>query len=443
MLGQRVRLEWNMGDASDDIAFSTQAAWRAVEWEAAERSDSPWPSVAETHSWQMAQPAFQAKAEVWHPLRAAGLFLLALLLISSTASTPELDLRMLTREGIEAALELERSAWQADDKALYNTLVDDEIELRWINEWRDLWRLDVDHRQDYGAVLTSIEPLNSIVEANVTIVRPSVDWWRASPYMERRFYRQEANRWVRTLPDESFWGTERTLETEYMLFTFTERDSQTVTSIVAEVERIYVESRLLFELTPPSTTQKLHITITPDMIRRWYYNRNQVLITSPVVSKVPVGLSEADYLAQTLADLLTYRAIENASVNNQSNFYRWGMMIWGLSGWLRSELVGEKSPWDRQANRHFHQLVTLPLQLEAVTDWQGDEPPTRERLMAQYMAAESIVDYIVATYGRKQLPILLNALSEYLQWDSLIQEVFDTSRAEFENGWNQHIKQHY
>ncbi|MEZ4663809.1 MAG: hypothetical protein R2911_40260 [Caldilineaceae bacterium] len=400
MIGQRVSLEWNMGDAADD-AFATPT-WAALDWDAGEWHTPTWLNAPEADAWDALPPLAQAKAELWGVARTVAIFCLALLLVTSTTSTPDLDLRVIARAGIEAALEAEKTAWQADDKALYDTLVDEGIELRWINEWRDLWRLDLNHRQDFGASVSGIERLGNLVEARVTINRPSVDWWRASPYAERRFYRQTPNGWVRTLPDESFWGAEQTLETAHIIFTYTARDTANVVPIAPEIERLYVESRRVFQLSPPSVDQKLHITVTPEMIRRWYYNRNQVLITSPVVSKTPVELSEAEYLKQTLVDLLVYRAIENASVNNQANFYRWGMMIWGLSGWLRNDLLGERSPWDGQANDNFHQLVTLPLQLDAVTDWQGDAPPTRERLMAQYVAADSIVDYIVVVYGREQ-----------------------------------------
>ena len=456
MIGQRVSLEWTMGAAADDAVSAP--VWAALDWDSPKGNgaewdgatgdnvdwDRPtWPDAPHAQSWEPLHALGNANAEMWHIARAVAIFCLAFLLITSTTSTPELDVRIMARTGIEAALVMEEAAWQADDKALYDTLVDDGIELRWINDWRDLWRLELNRRQDFGASLSSIEPLGDLFEARVIIARPSVDWWRSSPYVERRFYRQTARGWVRTLPAQSFWGVEQTQETAHIIFSFMARDAVNVAPIMAQVEQIYVESRRAFHLPPPSTTQKLHITVTPEMIRRWYYNRNQVLITSPIVSKTPVELSEAEFLKQTLADLLVYRAIENASVNNQANFYRWGMMIWGLSGWLRTDLVGDRSPWDRQANGYFHQLVTLPLKLEAVSDWQGDEPPTRERLMAQYEAAESIVDYIVATYGREQLPALLDALSEYTQWDTVIAELFGVSRAEFEAGWNRHIAQYY
>ncbi|MEZ4663808.1 MAG: hypothetical protein R2911_40255 [Caldilineaceae bacterium] len=41
------------------------------------------------------------------------------------------------------------------------------------------------------------------------------------------------------------------------------------------------------------------------------------------------------------------------------------------------------------------------------------------------------------------MPLLLGALSEYVQWDTVIDQMFGISRAEFEAGWNRHIEQHY
>ena len=55
----------------------------------------------------------------------------------------------------------------------------------------------------------------------------------------------------------------------------------------------------------------------------------------------------------------------------------------------------------------------------------------------------TVLDYIVATYGRNQLPRLVGALGEHERWETLIPAVFGVPIEEFESGWQTYLADHY
>lgn len=55
----------------------------------------------------------------------------------------------------------------------------------------------------------------------------------------------------------------------------------------------------------------------------------------------------------------------------------------------------------------------------------------------------TVLDYAVATYGRKQLPVLVGALGEHERWETLIPAVFGVSMDEFESGWQAYLAAQY
>jgi hypothetical protein len=64
---------------------------------------------------------------------------------------------------------------------------------------------------------------------------------------------------------------------------------------------------------------------------------------------------------------------------------------------------------------------------------------TLEDAFDSTVAIESVIAYVVATYGHKALPTLISALDRHTSVDSLIPAVFGISTAEFEIGWRTHL----
>jgi hypothetical protein len=55
------------------------------------------------------------------------------------------------------------------------------------------------------------------------------------------------------------------------------------------------------------------------------------------------------------------------------------------------------------------------------------------------VATETIIEYVVATYGRDRLPQLIAAWGEHASWETLIPAVFGIPAAEFEAGWQAYL----
>jgi hypothetical protein len=59
------------------------------------------------------------------------------------------------------------------------------------------------------------------------------------------------------------------------------------------------------------------------------------------------------------------------------------------------------------------------------------------------VAMETVLEYVVATYGRDHLPRLITALDEHDGWLSLIPAVFGIPAADFEEGWQAYLADQY
>jgi hypothetical protein len=170
------------------------------------------------------------------------------------------------------------------------------------------------------------------------------------------------------------------------------------------------------------------------------------LVTSPALTKVPAGLSDADYLAHVLASRFSYQVINQALADTESrNAYYWRPLLWAVSGWLRSELLNQRSPWHQQAENVFRQRLPerLPLQLAAATQSGEGQPSSREEFMWRYMIAESVVAYVMQTQGKEQLSAFVQTMAESRTWTGFVEQFFQQSVAEFEDGWNHFLREHY
>ena len=57
----------------------------------------------------------------------------------------------------------------------------------------------------------------------------------------------------------------------------------------------------------------------------------------------------------------------------------------------------------------------------------------------QSVAAATLIDYVVNTYGREKLPDLLAGIRTYENWTTLSPAVFGVSAEELEAGWQRYL----
>jgi hypothetical protein len=357
--------------------------------------------------------------------------------------------RQMAQGGIEANLLREDLAWETRDRKSFDSLIDaDAVGDDWVREWRETWRLELTEPPRYQIDLLHVEPLEGekLVQAHVQLRQPDVEWWRSHDLQEIRFYRASEQGWVRTLPPPSYWGEQRELETEHLRFRYYERDGDAVEPIVDQIDDAYVGLYKTLKLSIDTDKPKLTIAILPDLVRRWSAVENQVDVMSPTLEKITDSQPVTEHLADCILDKLTDRAVRDAYPGSSGRYlYRWPVMIWGLRGWLRTDLLGRASPWNTDAAEIFYDLSIdeFPLPLTLATDLRGDQQPTREQIIWRYVAAESLIDYTVQTYGRNRLPELLQGFVKHGSWKDLVPGVYGASLQEFEIGWNLYLAEAY
>jgi hypothetical protein len=62
---------------------------------------------------------------------------------------------------------------------------------------------------------------------------------------------------------------------------------------------------------------------------------------------------------------------------------------------------------------------------------------------ANVVALATVVEYVEATYGPAQVPVLVAQLAEHTGWETLVPAVFGLPAAEFETGWQRYLAEQY
>lgn len=420
MAQQRIRFEWVLEEGRVEI-------WRGFEVDG--------------------RAAFDRREQivVANLLRGMALLLIIITAAAGAGLTPEERARREATDGIAFILNLENQAWDLRDRGFYESLFDPYVDDHWRDEWRDVWREGAGGDAHFHAELRFVRETAGLMQATIVAEQGAREWWQTSPYREERFYRRIDQRWLRTVPPAEYWGTPRELATNHLHFLFYERDAAAVAEAAPKLEAAYVgmyETLGIVDAPP----EKQVVAIVPRPVGRWAGASAALEVTSPLLARIPEGQSDADYLAFEVMGWFTYRSVRDSTPNMAVRYlYRWPILVWGLRGWLREDLLPSPSPWRAEAVELLREVQDkyLPLDLDAITDLRGDVRPSREQVILRYLSAESFIRYVVDTYGRDRLPDLLAALVRYGSWDEIIPRLYGVSVPEFVEGWNDYIQAEY
>ena len=451
MLKQQINFEWSVGDDEFGALFQPQESDVAFTRPHTTDASPLTTALAHSQSWLPAHPVepgqLLSSAELQflrQRLRDLLLIGLAAILLGSMPFTPEQVEQRHAEEGVTAALAAEYTAWQQKDRDGFTALLDLPSADRWQWEWRDYWSLAPADFADLGLSVQRVDRQGEFVRVATLVTRPSTKWWRSSPYREIRFYRETPTGWLRTLPPESYWGAQQIRETAHLRFEYRTQDAAVIEPQVDRLEALYQELYQFLALDP-DTREKWTFILVPDRTdgRTSDYYRTEY--TSPALSEVPAMLSDQEYVAQMMVSSMASQAVYGASPNRRNYLHTWEMVVWSLYGWLRSDLLDQRSPWHAQAQVVFKAALPerLPLRLADIENWPDDNRPAQERIMRQYMVSESIIDFAMHTYGRSTMPALLTGLEQERDWERLTTTVFGVSASAFEAAWNRYLAQTY
>lgn len=321
---------------------------------------------------------------------------------------------------------------------------------------------------------------------------------------QTRFYRQTAEGWQLTKPDNELWGLPHSLESSHFIVHFRQNDAKAVSAVARQMDAVYTEIEHNFALTPNS--KKLVIDVSVESmggaILTLSWEDWPLVVPSPAVYLAPVELSDSTILAQSITlPLIGYmgdRAIEEYTIPDRWRPLLRGLRLWQLwnldmplAQW-QQELVKwlyfDKPPADAEEKPMLparykelcamYRLWMVSPDLDVIplscTDrdnfvwpphrWTTHVPRTRlgqlsvplanweieyqVALNDPYYPSEAIVianliEYMVSVYGHEQLPVFLAALAQFDDWETLVPAVFGVSATDFEAGWQSYIAQQY
>lgn len=307
--------------------------------------------------------------------------------------------------------------------------------------------------------------------------------------------------------DHTWLGQWQTIYTTHFVIRYRRVDALAVAEVAPRLERIYERLRRDFGLpADPPFTDDPGLYIRPDITvvitgkgehGYFRYDQRTLVVTSPATRAIPVEISAATYIVQSvvhpLSALLATDLVKQHQSQWQGDTATWQPLLAALSLWAFWEEEGPLSVWQEDTvrwlyhnahapNLDAHQAVpdsyadlcrayrelglsplsmaipltcrsvpdqwinrSLPLQLDELDGHQ--RPPVHDQSFFMWgshvVAMTTIIDYVVATYDRPALARWLAALGDHTGWETLVPAVFGIPAADFEAGWQAYLADRY
>jgi hypothetical protein len=398
----------------------------------------------------------------------------------------------LSRINAEVQEIVETEAWvqQTGKSLVAASLVDGQADRR----WQERFRRDLNHSGFFsGAQMAQgeVEIQTVTLRSDLAMVAVIVQGPDGTRHRQMRFYRQdEKDGWLRTAPSPVFWGSKQTVETVYFRIHYRQRDEYAVLDAAARLDKIYTNLRQDAGLPPASGKLTVEVRpLSPYQLDYLQFEENRLEVHSPLLLQVPEGLSDEETLTKSIVNPLVAYVLAEAQ-QQVAVRWRWLPMLRGLRLW--QVYVGSDSYplWyqdavallyeDAQDVRSVQRTVTLhdlsrlcrtyaiwrynmpgdlAQRLCADENWtprllrvaQGPDRLDAFVLLGESdhvrsnrswtdewvrrVAAATVIDYLVATYGRDRLPALMAGFCTYDSWDTLAPAVLGVSAQELERDW--------
>jgi hypothetical protein len=314
---------------------------------------------------------------------------------------------------------------------------------------------------------------------------------------QRNFYLRTSSGWVRVPPSPDILGTRLSLESDFFTFSYHQLDEASVEAVVAELDALYINLRQDYSL--PSAAERMTVVLFNDQtevdrteVEFACYRPNHLCLPSPALASLPVELSEREALQLQLLSALVYRVRGDASELARFK-YEWQLAEIVLPRMQMRRHSSRLSAWHTEIVRwlygiqartpkpdnemlaqelaHLCDSHQITAHLRLITDVALADlcmaPPLPDlHYLAQYkapdhlirfpwpnrtwwvgkqfwleaMALETLLDYVVVTYGDDGLPKLVDGFRRYETWETLIPAVFGISAEEFEQGWQAYLQ---
>ncbi|MFQ5342077.1 MAG: hypothetical protein ACE5F6_11085 [Anaerolineae bacterium] len=372
----------------------------------------------------------------------------------------------------------EQRAIERGDRDRYHSLFPDPSDPDWREQQNRLFDVYQQFRRSTNAPFSaSLE--DAVVRGDDAWVRVEVQFPDpgSTPYQQIRTYHRFGSEWKWASTPASFYGLTREQETSHLRLRFNRQDAEVVAQELPATEAFFVQVAGDLNESQPF----VEIDVVPDYrVLDWRDQEAEVisqgtstLTTTQLLLHLQMGpprtVSQTPGAVATRpGDLLFTLALPprlqilsptlGALVTDMppASFYRMSTGL-ALSRHLITAQAG--TPETPFANALYEAVARWETE-----QWTTDAPwaqPRRQALSAMLQAGvqpslrgrptrternvdpttgylyDTVISYLVETYGRAHLGELVQGASQHQGWDSLIPDVLDVSFGEFEAGWRE------
>lgn len=347
-------------------------------------------------------------------------------------------------KGIQETMMLEMNAWHSEDKAGFDTLLDEQANRRWLSGMEWGW-----HSLRYQG-WTELEVAVQDVELreNFALVKTQISHSgpRRLPvtYSRYRFYRQSDERWLRTTPSDQFWGNSKNSESEFLRLTYHEADARVIEDAAPIIEELYLTFHERTGLELPTESGQMHIDVVLHSLGGWSTATGTLRVSSYLIEPLPPELSDAEAFAYSAISRFVLWRLYNLQPRPTDFMSQrtWRSIFPGLHAWMVAELTGSMPQDYHNATAVFQESLSPERTLALTKIYRGRRSAmTQQDWLWQAGAGYSLLAYATSLYGSEMLPDFLHNLSHVYGWNELIPATFGVSAEEFETGWNQYLQE--
>jgi hypothetical protein len=263
-----------------------------------------------------------------------------------------------------------------------------------------------------------------------------------------RFYRQTPQGWQAVAPVAAFWGATETLDTPSLHLVFGSRDRAAVARLAPAIEELYA-------LLRRATGQDLAAggPLTVEFVPRWVpfsaqLEAGRIAVTSPLLHWRGVNAGSEDALTLLQLRRLLVEELAAAALAQAGYKAQWQQMAAAYQSWLSfTDTMQPAFAGERATVWRLQSAAATPLPLYDLLSSGGNAPGTGLSFSAyspaalyradmKQLAAEQLIDFLVASYGLDVLPKLLQGFGEHKDWETLAPAVLGISAAELEHAWH-------
>jgi len=305
-----------------------------------------------------------------------------------------------------------------------------------------------------AADVTLLQLYGSLAYVDVLVKNPR-EKWIDEPYHVGRILREGKDGWQPVAPDNRFWGERRALDTVYFHFDYTPPDEEVVRQVAKGLDDYYLHLYSDLGLASPHHTNRIEIRVavgneTEGSDTNVNYGANTISVYPPELIPRPSKISDAETLRQSIAFPLATKVFYEANTIYETPCM-WRPLDEGIGLWLRWEghTLPSRARWDYErviaewsnplSLPHLNDLLALP------RDCWEEEPPedldalSSSRPVPHSEISATLIEYLVATYGRQSIPVLLHDFQKYRDWKSLSQQSLHISQEELEASWHTYL----